>query len=53
MENLSFMQACSKFFGKREGQTPMEFAAEVRKLTDQDRADLKPGLEKALEAKIV
>ncbi len=53
MEQISFMSACVRFFGVREGQTKLDFGKEVQKLTPQDRLDLIPGLEKELGCKIV
>lgn len=54
---MSFMSACIKFFGlntKPDGteQTKLEFGKEVKALTEQDRLDLKPGLEAALGCEI-
>jgi hypothetical protein len=43
MEKLSFMAACKKVFGALSGQTNLQFAQEVRALTEQDRADLTTG----------
>lgn len=40
MEKMSFVKACKTFFGFKDGQTLAEFAAELKCLTDQDRADL-------------
>ena len=46
MKEMTFMQACKDFFGVKDGQTPMQFAKEVRELTTDDRADITLGLEK-------
>lgn len=35
----------NKFFGKKDGQSLMDFAAELKALTDQDVDDLLSGLE--------
>jgi hypothetical protein len=35
----------NKFFGKKDGQSLMEFAGELKALTDQDVDDLVGGLE--------
>jgi intergrase/recombinase len=39
MEKKSFVKACRDFFLMKEGQKLMEFAAELKELTDKDRAD--------------
>ncbi len=52
MEELGFVIACRKFFGQQKDQSLGEFQAEVKKLTEQDRKDLTPGLEAALGCKI-
>lgn len=49
---LSFNQAAMQFFGKKEGQSLGDFMKECRALTPKDRADMTPGLEKALDCKI-
>lgn len=43
---LSFMAACRDYFGLHHGQTAMQFGAEIKKLTEEDRAEIKLGLEK-------
>jgi hypothetical protein len=53
MESISFMSACVRFFGVREGQTKLQFGKEVQALTPADRIELTPGLEKELGVKIV
>ena len=40
MEKMSFMAACSRYFGKLPGQTLLQFRDEIAKLTPKDRADL-------------
>ena len=40
MEKIGFTAGCLKFFGKRPNQTNMEFMAEMRELTPEDRKDL-------------
>lgn len=44
MAAQSFMSACKQFFGTREGQTALDFAREVRALTDEDRTEIANGL---------
>ena len=34
----------SKFFGKKDGQKLADFAAEIRELTDTDKAELVAGI---------
>lgn len=48
METLSFMAACRKYFGTRDGQTALDFGKEVRALTADDRKELAPLLAKEL-----
>lgn len=40
MERMSFTKACLTYFGRKTGQTAMEFAQELKELTPQDRAYL-------------
>lgn len=40
METMTFISACRKFFGLKDGQKLQDFAAEMRELTAQDRLDL-------------
>lgn len=47
-ETVSFMAACRKFFGLKDGQTALDFGKEVRALSAQDRLDMIPGLEREL-----
>lgn len=48
MKQMKFVPACKDFFGQKTGQTLREFMDECKALTDKDRAELKPLLEKAL-----
>lgn len=36
----TFAVQCMAFFGRKEGQTLAQFAAEIRQLTDTDRKEL-------------
>lgn len=45
MKKLTFMAACKDYFGLKEGQTSLQFAHEIKQLTEQDRAEIKEGLE--------
>lgn len=49
---LSFTAAISRYFGKKPGQTLTEFGNELKALTDADKAELLPMLEKELGEKI-
>lgn len=40
LKQMTFISACREFFGKLPHQTLQEFAAEVRMLTMEDRAEL-------------
>jgi uncharacterized protein YcgL (UPF0745 family) len=42
---MSFMNACRHFFGQKPGQTLQQFGAEIKQLTEADRAEIKAGLE--------
>jgi hypothetical protein len=53
MNEKTFMVACKEFFGFLPGQTLSDFSAEVKKLTEQDRKEMTPGLEQNLGVKIV
>lgn len=44
-KKLSFMAACKDFFGLKSGQTSMDFAKEIKELTEEDRKDIRLGLE--------
>ena len=48
MKEVSFISAVLAFFGQLPGQTKLDVGREVKQLTDQDRADLIPGLQEAL-----
>ena len=39
-QQIPFVVACKMFFGFKEGQKPSDFAAEIRELTAEDRAEL-------------
>ena len=43
-QSSSFVGACMDFFGKKPGQTLTEFGAEIKALTEKDRAEIKAGL---------
>jgi len=45
---MSFVMACKKYFGQKEGQTLMEFSTELKGLTDKDRLELAPLLSEVL-----
>jgi len=53
MHEITFLAACKDFFGLKPGQTAVQFLQEVKGLTDTDREELKPGLEKALGVTII
>jgi hypothetical protein len=38
---MTFIAACREFFGMKQQETLMEFMAEIKALTPQDREDLK------------
>lgn len=44
-KEMSFLAAARDFFGLKSGQTSIQFAAEVKELTDVDRQEIKQGLE--------
>lgn len=44
-KKLTFLQACKDFFGLRDGQTAMQFAQEIKALTETDRSEIRAGLE--------
>lgn len=52
METISFMQACIRFFGVREGQTKLQFGQEVKALTPEDRKEMAPELAEHLQVAI-
>lgn len=43
---MSFMAACRDFFGMKPNQRPLEFGAEIKALSADDRAYFKAELEK-------
>jgi hypothetical protein len=45
-KKTTFMAACRDFFGLHPGQTAMQFGAEIKALTDEDRKEIRAGLEK-------
>jgi hypothetical protein len=51
-EKKKFVTACMMYFGKKPGQTLQGFMDEVRKLTPQDRDDLKGMLQAELGCEI-
>lgn len=40
-KRCSFPLACMRFFGKKSGETTIQFSEELKALTPQDKADLK------------
>ena len=40
LKHCTFIMACREFFGYHAGQTLQEFAAEIRALSQKDKADL-------------
>lgn len=45
MSEKSATVVISKFFGKKDGQSLGELAAEIKELSDEDKAQLKAGIE--------
>ena len=45
---MKFVSACMKFFGRKPDQSLNDFLAETKKLTTEDKAELKPLLEKEI-----
>lgn len=41
-----FVTACMEFFGRKDGQGLQDFANEVKKLTDEDKAEIYAGFQK-------
>lgn len=41
MKDISFAAACLDYFGKKQGQSSVEFMNELRALTDKDKVELK------------
>jgi hypothetical protein len=44
-KKMTFMQACKDFFGLHPNQTTMQFAQEIKALTEDDRKEIRAGLE--------
>lgn len=40
LKSMSFVAACLDFFGKKPGQSSVDFMQEIRQLTTEDRAEL-------------
>lgn len=47
-ETISFTKAILNYFGKKPGQSMGELAAEIKTLTEKDKADLIPELKREL-----
>lgn len=45
VKKMTFMSACKDYFGLKTGQTPVEFGREIKALTEDDRAEIRKGLE--------
>lgn len=45
VKKLTFMGACKDFFGLKEGQTALQFGQEIKALTEDDKKEIKAGLE--------
>jgi hypothetical protein len=52
MNKIKFASACMKFFGKKPGETLLQFANEVKALTPEDKAELAPMLSEALGVEV-
>jgi hypothetical protein len=52
MALVSFVIACKRFFGIREGESLMDFNTEVKALTNADRAEMAPLLGAALGCEV-
>ena len=48
----AFAAAAKEYFGFLPGQNVSSFGAELKKLTPQDREEMRPGLEAALNCRI-
>ena len=48
METISPVKALLDYFGKKDGQTTAEFAAEIKALSDEERIELARGAAKML-----
>lgn len=42
----SFMSACRKYFGTKEGQSLRDFLAEVNSLSPEDKREIEEGLKR-------
>lgn len=49
---MKFIVACKRFFDQKPNQTLGSFVKEVKALTPEDKAEIKPLLEKELGDKI-
>lgn len=52
MNKIKFASACMKFFGRKPGESLLEFAGEVKKLTAEDKAEMAPLLSEALGVEV-
>lgn len=43
-EPVSFMSACMDYFGRKPGQSALEFKREIDALTDSDKSEIRDGL---------
>jgi hypothetical protein len=48
MDKIKFVEACRKFFGLKDGQSPMDFLKEIKQLTPVDRAEIAAGIGKQM-----
>lgn len=48
MSTMSFTKACKEYFGTKPGQKLTEFAAELKALTPEDKAEMAFGLSDVL-----
>lgn len=46
MQPMSLVVACMQFFGRKPDQSPSQFAAEFKELTEKDKVEIQEGLEK-------
>ena len=44
---ISFLKACTEFFGLAPNQRPLDFGKEIMALTNEDRREIADGLMKA------
>lgn len=52
MQKIKFAVACYRFFGRKSGQTMVDFNTEVKALTDTDKAEIAPLLSVALGVEV-